>query len=84
MKTPNQTEERAQGQHEELNEAEMKSINGGSGLLSGGNDLSGILQGTITISNSSSGTNSDGQSYSSTDSHTVDLGLGSMLNNTNF
>jgi len=82
MKTPNQ-ESKVQGQHEELNEAQMKQVNGGSGLLSGGNDLTNILQGSISITNSSSGSNGD-ESYTSTDTHTVDFGLGNMLNNTNF
>ena len=67
----------------ELSQEELKNVNGGSGLLSGGNDLSNIIGGTVTISNSSSGSHGD-ESYTSNDSHTVDLGLGNMLNNTNF
>ena len=67
----------------ELSQDEQKNVNGGSGLLSGGNDLTNIIAGTATISNSSSGSNGD-ESYTSNDSHSVDLGLGNILNNTNF
>jgi len=85
MSTQNQNTENTKkaGQSEELNEADQKKVNGGSGLLSGGNDLTNILGGHVGISNSSSGSNSD-ESYTSNDSHSVDLGLGNILNNTNF
>lgn len=72
-----------QQQPEELNEADQKDVKGGSGLLSGGNDLTNIIQGGIGITNSSSGSDGD-DSYTSNDSHRIDLGLGNMLDNTNF
>lgn len=85
MSTQNQNSENTKkaGQSEELNEADQKNVNGGSGLLSGGNDLTNVLQGGIGISNSSSGSDGD-HSYTSNDSHSVDLGLGNILDNTNF
>jgi len=86
MSTQNQNTEntkKAGQQSEELSEADQKNVQGGSGLLSGGNDLTNIIQGGVGLSNSSSGSNGD-ESYTSNDSHSVDLGLGNMLNNTNF
>ena len=74
----------AQGrQAQELNETDQKEVSGGSGLLSGGNDLTNIIAGTATLTNQSSGSNGD-ESYTSNDSHSLDLGLGNVLNNTNF
>ena len=67
----------------DLKTEDLKKVNGGSGLLSGGNDLTNIIAGTATVSNHSSGSH-NGESYTSDDSHSVDLGLGNMLNNTNF
>jgi len=68
---------------QDMKQEDLKKVKGGSGLLSGGNDLTNIIQGGVGITNSSSGSNGD-DSYTSTDSHTLDLGLGNMLNNTNF
>lgn len=67
----------------EMKQEDMKKVKGGSGLLSGGNDITNIVKGAGSISNSTSG--SDGSdSYTSTDKHNVDLGLGNALNNMNF
>lgn len=82
MSTQNQNPEKV-NQQEELNEQEQKDVKGGSGLLSGGNDLTNIIGGSVGISNSSSGSDGD-HSYTSNDSHRVDLGLGNELNNLNF
>lgn len=74
---------KAQGQQQEMTEEDQKDVKGGSGLLSGGNDLTNLVGGNVGISNSSNGTNGD-DSYSSNDSHNVDLGLGNVLGNTNY
>jgi len=79
---PEEVRKQGQGQ-QELSQEDQKEVEGGSGLLSGGNDLTGILQGGIGISNSSSGSH-NGESYTSEDSHNIDLGLGGMLDNTNY
>jgi len=83
MSTQNQNSEELKKGQQELSEQDQKNVEGGSGLLSGGNDLTNIIQGGVGISNSSSGSNGD-ESYTSNDSHNLDLGLGNMLNNTNF
>ncbi len=70
-------------QSEDLKSEDLKNVKGGSGLLSGGNDLTNLIGGSAGISNSSSG--SDGtHSYTSNDSHNLDLGLGNELSNLNF
>lgn len=67
----------------EMKKDDMKNVKGGSGILSGGNDLTNVIQGGVGISNSSSGSH-NGNSYTSNDDHQIDLGLGNVLENTNY
>jgi len=67
----------------DVTKQELNKVKGGSGLLSGGNDLTNIIQGAGTVTNQSSGSNGT-DSYTSGDSHQADLGLGNVLNNVNF
>jgi hypothetical protein len=72
---------------QELNEDDEQEVSGGSGLLSGGNDLTNMIDGTIGLSNSSSGSgtqNGQTNSYTSNSNTTGNLGLGNQLDNMNF